>query len=71
VCIDPYNFQLNFAKRTQLNATHAIERGMAFSEIRLFLENFRNLEFHEIWHDNTLGVSNRSVKIIDLYQRKF
>jgi len=32
----------------------AIECGIAFSEIRLFLEN-PTLEFHEIWHENTLG----------------
>ena len=30
----------------------AIECGMAFSEIRLLLEN-HSLEFHEIWHENT------------------
>ena len=32
----------------------AIEWKIDFSEIRLFLEN-RSLEFHEIWHKNTLG----------------
>ena len=32
----------------------AIECGMPFSEIRLFLEN-HSLEFHEIWCENTLG----------------
>jgi len=31
----------------------AIECGIAFLEIRLFLEN-HSLEFHEIWHENTL-----------------
>ena len=32
----------------------AIEWKIALSEIRLFLEN-HSLEFHEIWHENTLG----------------
>jgi len=32
----------------------AIEKKIAFSEIRPFLEN-QSLEFHEIWHKNTLG----------------
>ena len=32
----------------------AIECGIAFLEIRLFLENHL-LEFNEIWHKNTLG----------------
>jgi len=32
----------------------AIEWKIAFSEIRLFLEN-HSLEFNEIWHENTLG----------------
>ena len=32
----------------------AIECGIAFSEIRLFLEN-HSLEFNEIWHENTSG----------------
>jgi len=27
---------------------------IALLEIRLFLENY-SLEFHEIWHENTLG----------------
>ena len=31
----------------------AIKCGIAFSEIRLFLEN-HSLEFNEIWHENTL-----------------
>ena len=31
----------------------ATERGIAFSEIRLFLEN-QSLEFNEIWHENNL-----------------
>ena len=31
----------------------AIECGIAFLEIRLFLEN-HSLEFYEIWHENTL-----------------
>ena len=31
----------------------AIECGIAFLEIRLFLENHL-LQFHEIWHENTL-----------------
>ena len=35
----------------------SIERKINFSEIRLFLEN-HPLEFHEIWHENTLGISN-------------
>ena len=32
----------------------AIECGIHFSKIRLFLEN-HSLEFNEIWHKNTLG----------------
>jgi len=32
----------------------AIEWKIALSEIRLFLEN-HSLEFHEIWHESTLG----------------
>ena len=32
----------------------AIEWKIDFSEKRLFLEN-HSLEFHEIWHENTLG----------------
>ena len=31
----------------------ATEWKIDFSEIRLFLEN-HSLEFHEIWHENTL-----------------
>ena len=34
---------------------------LAFSEIRLFLKN-HSLEFHEIWHENTLGNSNWSIE---------
>ena len=33
---------------------NAIECGIAFSEIRLFLEN-HSLEISEIWHENNLG----------------
>jgi len=32
----------------------AMEWKFALSEIRLFLEN-HSLEFHENWHENTLG----------------
>ena len=32
----------------------AIECGITVSEFRLFLEN-HSLEFHEIWHENTLA----------------
>ena len=32
----------------------AIKWKIALSKIRVFLEN-QSLEFHEIWHENTLG----------------
>ena len=53
------------AERTQLNGEHvqniAIKCRIAFSEIHLFLEN-QSLEFHEIWHENTLEISIGSIE---------
>ena len=37
-----------------ISASITIELKIDFSEIRLFLEN-HSLEFHEVWHENTLG----------------
>ena len=41
-------------QRMGSKSKNAIEWKIDFSEIRLFLEN-QSLEFHEIWHENTLG----------------
>jgi len=41
-------------QRMRSKSKIAIESKFALSEIRLFLEN-HSLEFHEIWHENTLG----------------
>ena len=38
----------------------AIERGISFSEIRLFLEK-HSLEVHKIWHQNTLVNFQRGI----------
>ena len=37
-----------------MQAKIAMNAGIALSEIRLFLEN-HSLEFHDVWHDNTIG----------------
>ena len=41
-------------QRGVVNKKISIECGIAFSEIRSFIEK-QTLEFHEIWHENTLG----------------
>ena len=41
-------------QRMRSKSKIAIEWKFALLEIRLFLEN-DSLEFHEIWHENTLG----------------
>ena len=43
---------------------------LAFSEIRLFLES-HSLEFHEIWHENTLGIQQLEYWKIKQNREKF
>jgi len=46
--------ELSWMQRMRSKSKIAIEWKIALSEIRLFLQN-HSLEFHEIWHENTLG----------------
>ena len=49
----------------------ATECGVAFLEIRLFLEN-HSLEFHEIWRENTfLKKKNKQTRNWDKKKLKF
>ena len=41
-------------QRMRSKLKNAIECGIAFSEVRLFLEH-HSLEFNELWHESTLG----------------
>lgn len=58
-------------QRLRSKSKIAIECEIAFLEIRLFLEN-HSLEFNEIWHENTLGITgvmkklNFTKKILDI-----
>ena len=52
-------FQGNYLKcsASVVSQRIAIERKIALLEIRLFLKT-HSLKFHEIWHENTLEISN-------------
>ena len=61
-CKEPRNSQNFLCNRKNavkcsasvVSQKRAIECGIAFSEMRLFFES-HVLEFHEIWHEDTLG----------------